>query len=78
MLSSVHARLQDLGIQVYLPLAESVRFEAPEAEQVGIVTGLLEGGVLCFIPLWSRILILPLPLHLSGPQFTHLQNGGEY
>lgn len=69
---------QDLGIQVYMPLAGSVRFEAPGTEQVGIVTGLLEGGVLCFIPLWSQILILPLLLHLSGGQVTHLQNGGDY
>lgn len=49
MLSSVHARPQDLGIQVYLPLAGSVRFEDPGAEQVGIITGLLEVGFCSFL-----------------------------
>lgn len=42
---------KDLGIRVHLLPTGSVRFEAAGAEQVGIVTSLLEGGVLGFIPL---------------------------
>lgn len=69
VLFSAHAGPQVFGIK-YLPPAGSFRFEAPGAEQVGIVTGLLEGRVLCFIPLCG-----PKFLFLSGPRFTHLQMG---
>lgn len=45
-----------LGLR-YLPPAGSFRFEAPGAEQVGIVTGLLEGGLWPQVPVsfWASI-----------------------
>lgn len=60
VLFSAHAGPQDFGLR-YLPL-QGVSGLRLQGQQVGTVTGLLEGGVLCFIPLSG-----PKFLFISGP-----------